>query len=268
MSSDLKLTKTNDFVTDGKAEVTAIFLHGIASDSGSFNTFFEYLREKKVPGVRVISYDLLGVGQSPKSDEYNYDLDEQMAAIENSLAELDVDTPIVICGHSMGTMLAERLVDKYIRIGRDRMIVTGTPPEESGMLAESKVAPAGTILRMVLISAPVYTADDIKNPIFDIAMEKFCEAVAERDAEIVKSKVFQNELESIIKNPENYQYLVQASVPTTMIYGKKDNIIAAFNYPGVLEKNPLIKAVETEGAHGVSPEKFTAIVDAIKGKTE
>ena len=104
MRSDLKLTKTNDFVTDGKAEVTAIFLHGIASDSSSFNTFFEYLREKKVPGVRVISYDLLGVGQSPKSDEYNYDLDEQMTAIENSLAELDVDTTIVICGHSMGTM--------------------------------------------------------------------------------------------------------------------------------------------------------------------
>lgn len=262
-NTNFKLAKTQDFAI-GKPELTAIFIHGIAADSSSFNSFFEYLRDQEIPGIRVVAYDLLGVGMSRELGK-EYDLDEQMSALENSLSDLEISTPVTIVGHSMGTMLASRLAAKYLRIGKEQMITQGTPPEESGMPKQRSVAPDGTILYMVLISPPVYTADDIKNPLFKIAIDKFCDAVAERDPDFVKSKVFQNELNTIVENPENYDYLAHANTMTTFIYGKKDQIIASFNYPELLKKNPLIKTMKTDGAHGVSPEKFDKIVTAIKG---
>ena len=229
----MKLHKSYDF---GKGEkLTAIFVHGIATDSSSFNGLFEYIKEESSETVRCVAFDLLGVGKSPKDDSLNYGIDEQMEALASSIKDLKITTPIVMIGHSMGTFLVERYVKMH------------------------------EALRAVLISPPVYRPEDFENPVFRKGLETFKETIAMTNREMAESKVFKNEMEYIIENPHNYKYLAEIAVPTTIIYGEFDRIIAAFNIPGVLKANPLITAVRTSGGHGVTKEKFGKIWRAING---
>ncbi len=227
----MKLNKVIDF-GEGK-KLTAIFVHGIATDASSFNGLFEYLKGKGSDAVRFVAFDLLGVGGSPKSDNLNYGVEEQMEALIESIRDLDIVTPIVMVGHSMGTFLVERYVEMR------------------------------QAARAVLISPPVYRPEDFENPIFKEGLETFKDAIAMTNPEVAESKVFKNEMKYIINNPHNYKYLAETKVPTTIIYGEFDQIIASFNIPEVVKNNPLITAIETKGGHGVTEEKYSKIWRAI-----
>ncbi len=230
----MKLHKAYDF---GKGKkLTAIFIHGIATDSSSFNGLFEFLKGKDLEEVRCVAFDLLGVGKSPKDDSLNFGIEEQLEALDESIRELGITTPIVMVGHSMGTFLVERYVKTH------------------------------EVLRAVLISPPVYRPEDFENPVFKKGLEAFEETIMLTNKKMAESKVFKNEMKYIIKNPHNYQYLAEIKVPTNMIYGEFDQIIAIFNIPGVLKKNDLITAVRTRGGHGVSEDKYSKIWKAIKGE--
>jgi pimeloyl-ACP methyl ester carboxylesterase len=58
--------------------------------------------------------------------------------------------------------------------------------------------------------------------------------------------------------------LTRVSIPTTIIYGELDKIIAAFNLPGLLKENPNIKAIKTPGPHGITIDKYSKISAVIK----
>ena len=55
MRSRLKLAKTNDFCVGGKAKLTVVLIHGIASDSSTYNKALAHFREdKKLEKVRLL----------------------------------------------------------------------------------------------------------------------------------------------------------------------------------------------------------------------
>lgn len=233
----LELAKTYDVCRAGEPKLTAVFLHGIAASSASFNGFFDYLMvNNSMREIRFVAFDLLGSGKSYTSDELNYNFDEQLEALDNSIQKLRITGPLIIVAHSMGTMIAARFADKHPKL------VDG----------------------LILISAPIYRREDIENPLFEKAMNGFREIVTKKDRSLLKSKAFHSEIKNIVSNSENYDYLVKLSQPTTIIYGELDKIIAAQNLPGLLKQNSQIRAIKAPGAHGVSVEKFGKIAEALK----
>lgn len=233
----LQLTKTYDKCRAKKPRLTAVFIHGIASDSGSFNGLFEYLaQDEEMKDVRLVAFDLLGAGKSYTSDELEYNYDEQLEALYNAISNLDVEGPLVLVGHSMGTMIVTRFASLH--------------PE--------------LVQGLVLISAPVYRKEDIENPIFKKAMDGFRGAVATKGREILESKAFNNEIQNIVSDVTNYDYLVGLNKPTIIIYGELDKLIAPFNIPAVLEANKNVTAMKTMGAHSVAKDKYSEIAKALK----
>lgn len=228
----MKLTKTNDFCKSKAPKLTTILIHGIAAESSSFNHALEYLGEsEKMREVRFITFDLLGSGKSLISNELNYDYNDQLTALHDSLADLALDTPVVLLGHSMGTLIATRYAKKYY-------------PE---------------VADLILVSPPIYTLEDFENPAFEIGVKAFEKILSATNPAILTEKAFQNSMTKIVLDKNNYDTLAKTKVPTTLIYGNEDQIIASYNIPELLAQNPLISAVKTHGRHGVTRDKYLEI---------
>ena len=233
----LKLAKSFDLCRSDNPNAAAIFIHGIAASSKSFDGLFNNIVEKNnLEDMRLVAFDLLGSGKSYTSDELEYNYDEQLEALNNAIKELNFNKPLVLVGHSMGTMIATRFSSLH--------------PE--------------LVKGLVLISAPVYRREDIENPLFERAMDGFRNVVSKKGNEVLKSKAFNNEIKNIVSNKENYNYLLRLSKPTVIIYGELDKIIAPFNIPQLLKDNPNIKAIKTAGAHGVSKDKYAKIISTLR----
>ena len=238
-SKKLCLAKAHDYCATKTPKLTAIFIHGIAADSSSFDGALNYLENlPTLKDVRFVAYDLLGSGKSSCDDQtLNYNYEEQIAALHNSISELNVATPLVLVGHSMGTFIVTRYADTY----------------------------KGTIKHLVLISAPIYTEDDLNNPAFDVAIKMFRDAVSIKNRDVLETKAFNNSIKNIVMNKENYAKLANVQTDATLIYGDMDKFISVLNYPKMLKKNPdHLVAIRTVGHHGVSREKYTQLAKVLK----
>lgn len=233
----LELKKVHDFCERRKPRLTVIFIHGIASSSLSFKKAIDYLEgTRSMRDVRFVAFDLLGAGKSYTSDKLEYNFDEQLAALDNSVKKLKLGTPVVLVGHSMGTLIATRFADSHRRLVKE----------------------------LILVSPPIYRKQDIESPAFEEAMAGFRATMARKDKKVLEQKSFNSEIKNIVSNVRNYNFLVGTTKPTTIIYGDKDAIIAPFNIPGVLKKNEKISAIRTLGTHGVSHDKYTKILTELE----
>ena len=234
----LILKKTHDECVSGNPELTVVMIHGIAADSSDYNTALQYLEgTTSLKNIRFITYDLLGSGKSPASDKFNYDYDDQLTALHNSIEKLKLTTPLVLVGHSMGTFIVTRYAATYKKTVKD----------------------------LILISPPVYTKADIESPDFPIAMQMFEKLMVTKHPGVVETKAFQNSIKYIVSNKTNYRVLKDIKVPTTMIWGDQDAVIASFNIPTILKENPkYLTAIKTNGKHGITRDKYTKLVPILE----
>ena len=232
------LKKTHDFCAVKKPRLTVVMIHGIASDSSTYTHALRYLEgTTSLKDVRFVTFDLLGSGESPKSDRFNYDYKDQLEALHNSIERLKAKTPIVLVGHSLGTFIVTRYADTYKR----------------------------SIKKLILISPPVYTARDFDNPAFELGIRMFKDAVSVKNRKILEEKSFNNSMNLIVLDRKNYDVLANLKTSTTLIYGNMDQLIASFNIPRVVKANPkYISAIQTEGRHGVSRDKYTKLVGILE----
>ena len=233
----MELYKAYDRKVVDKPRVTVVMIHGIASDSTTYNALLEVLEQREdLNDCRVVTFDLLGSGKSLRDDALEYTYEEQLEALHNGILKLELDSPLILVGHSLGTFIVTRYASVY--------------PKE--------------VSRLVLVSPPVYTSDDFDNPLFALGIEGFRKSVGERDPELLKQKAFNNSMKNIVLDRGNYEVLAGLKLPTRMIYGDEDPIIASYNIPELLQANPRITAVEVHGKHGVSKDKFEEIFKILK----
>ena len=231
-NNKLTLEKTNDYSSTDSPILTVVMIHGIASNSSTYDDALKYFeREKNLEKVRFVTFDLLGSGKSLKDDSLEYNYDEQIEALHNAIIELGTDTPIVLIGHSLGTFIVTRYAKTY--------------PD--------------SIQKLILVSPPIYSPKDFDNPAFWAGIDMFKKVLGAKNPEVLKEKAFNNSMENIVLCRDNYQTLAEIKVPTTLIFGTKDRIIASHNIPSIIKKNKNLKAIPTIGHHGVTKDKYTKI---------
>ena len=233
----LKLAKTYDFCPSKKPRLTVVMIHGIASNSQTFKSAISYLTgTTSLKDIRFVTFDLLGSGESLKSDDLEYNFREQLEALDNSIKGLKLDTPLVLVGHSMGCLISARYADLHKR----------------------------KVKELILISPPVYRPEDFENPIFKAGQDNFKTIVIQKDRSLKDDKAFNNEFKNIVLNKNNYAVLSRLTRPTTLIYGLADQVIASFNIPKLLRENSKITAIQTPGTHGVAKDKYTKMVEVLE----
>ena len=234
---ELELHKAYDRRVVERPKLTVVMIHGIASDSTTYNALLEVLEKREdLNDCRIVTYDLLGSGKSNSDDSLEYTYEEQLEALHNGISHLDLDSPLMLVGHSLGTFIVTRYVNTY--------------PDEASEL--------------VLISPPIYLPEDYDNPLFAVGMKAFEKSVSSRQKDILQNKAFKNSMKHIVMDRNNYGVLAGTKTPTTIIYGDDDKLIASYNIPKLLKENPNIKAVGVKGKHGVSSDKFEEIFTTFK----
>ena len=234
----LTLKKAYDSASVEKPKLAIIFVHGIATDSSSFTNAIKYLDgTRSLREVRFVAFDLLGSGKSTNSNKFNYDYKDQLTALNNAINKLKLKIPIVLVGHSMGALIATKYANTYKK----------------------------TIAKLILISPPIYTEKDLDNPAFKAGMRLFVDAVSIKNRKMLEEKSFKNSINKIVLNRKNYHNFVELKTPAVLIYGSLDKFIAPYNIPKILKENPkYLKAIKTEGKHGVSRDKYTKMVGILE----
>ncbi len=230
--SKLLLAKTHDFAASAQPRLAVVMIHGLASDSSTYDrALAAFEKSAKLKDARFITFDLLGAGKSPKGNELEYDYKEYLNALHNSIQELQLDIPLVLVGHSLGTFIVTRYTKKY----------------------------EDDIKKLILISPPIYTKKDLEHPAFAAGMKLFEEGVSVKNPGILKKKSFRNAIDNIVMDKSNYDTLATLETPAVLIYGSKDQFIASQNIPGLLETNHNLTAIKTSGRHGVTEDKYTEV---------
>ena len=93
---------------DHGSGVGVVLLHGIGRTGKVWQRVTQQL-QTQTPQARVIAFDLLGFGASPKPDQLAYTVDDHAAAVIASLRQSKIQTPVVLVGHSMGCLVAVRV---------------------------------------------------------------------------------------------------------------------------------------------------------------
>ena len=110
----LELHKAYDRRVVDKPKLTVVMIHGIASDSTTFNGLLEVLEQREdLNDYRIVTYDLLGSGKSNSDDSLEYTYEEQLEALHNGIIHLELDSPLLLLGHSLGTFIVTRYVNTY-----------------------------------------------------------------------------------------------------------------------------------------------------------
>ena len=238
LRTKLLLAKTHDFCKVKKPDLTVVFIHGIASDSTTYNNTLAYLEgTTSLKNVRFVAFDLLGSGKSPKSDKFNYDYKDQITALRNSILKLKVKTPLVLVGHSLGSFIVTKYADTYKK----------------------------SVKKLILISPPVYTLKDLADPKFAAGIEVFIKTVGIKRRNITNDKAFMGSIDKIVLNKNNYKTLENLKTHTVLIYSEADQLIAPYNIPKLLKDNSkYMTAVITIGRHGVARDKYNKVREILE----
>ena len=234
----LILKKTHDFSAVKKPKLTVVFVHGIASDSTTWNHALDYLEgTMSLKEVRFVAFDLLGSGRSSNDQKLEFGYKDQIEALGNSLKRLKLKSPLVLVGHSLGALVVTKYASDYKKAVRE----------------------------LILVSPPTYTEKDLGSAVFKAEMEAFKKIVAAKDRKYVNDKAFNNKVAKIILNKYNYKRLCELTTPAVLIYSESDKIIAPQNIRKAVRANAkYLRGVTTIGTHRVARDKYNKIREVLE----
>ncbi len=238
INKPLTLKKKRDFCLSKHPRLTVVFIHGVASSSEAFKNTLNYLSgTPSMRDIRFVTFDLLGAGKSYTSDKLEYDAKEQVEALHNSILKLKLKTPLVLVGHSMGSLVALNYVNTFKK----------------------------SVKELIMASPPLYTEKDLNHPAFKEAVKRFEDFVGNRHKGMTSKKQFKNSMEKIVLTDKNYKLVSKITTKTILLYGDLDQFISSYNIPALLKANPkYLSAIKTIGAHPMSRDKYQKLVPILE----
>lgn len=239
--------------------LTVVFLHGISATSNTWRTTIrQFSKNPDLEGVRFIALDLLGFGISLQSKWLDYDYDDYDRALDATLKHLKVTSPVVLVGHSMGSLIAADYAVNF--------------------------QPSVDLIRLILVSPPVLMSEELAKlpdrvytksygslhrlakdePVMEV-IANFIQRFSSFSSKYIKTPAFGRSMDNIILNHHNYRTFTKIKVPTLIIHGHFDPLVMRSNLKRVAECNPrYVNFVSVMGHHDVSAQKRSKILIELK----
>lgn len=237
-----------------------VMLHGI----GQTGQVWRHVIELLVPlGHRVVAFDLLGFGKSPKPDWIDYKVDDHAAAVIASLERLRVklDQPIVLVGHSMGCLVAVRVA--RLRPDLVKHLVLYEMPLYEG-LPEKRIYRLRTnwyfkIYKFIARYQPSFDAAEIR------LVERLARRIVGFEVSADTWQPFVKSLENTIMNQTAADDIKQTRIPMDVIYGRFDMLVIKGQPQAFFgETADHVKAYKVRASHIISRRASALIVERIE----
>ena len=205
--------------TDSGSGQPVVLLHGIASSADSWRYLIKDLEDRP---CRVMAFDLLGFGQSPKPtfDWLHYTVNDHARAVITSLHKHSSGKPAILVGHSMGCLIAIHIAT--LRPDLVKQLILYEPPFFTG-------APGSTVYKRERNFYARTYRNLIKRPPLGLGSFRFLQKTIARliGFELTKDTwiPFERSMKYTILEQNAVAELRGLVVPTDIIYGKYDGLV-------------------------------------------
>lgn len=241
------------------ARLTLVFLHGISATSDTWRTTIRQLEnDPELKTVRLIALDLLGFGKSLKSDWLKYNETEYLRALHRSLKSIRRSGPIILVGHSMGSLIAADYVVNYESAREIKQLILVSPPL---LMADEMAKLPDQVYTKSYHSLHKFASDVPAAEVIAKLVQRF----SSFRSDYIKTTAFERSMDNIILNPRNYQTFVKIHIPTLIIHGHFDPLVMSSNLKRAAKRNPrYLKYTSVIGHHDISVGKRAKIILELK----
>jgi cis-3-alkyl-4-acyloxetan-2-one decarboxylase len=195
-----------------------VLLHGIGRTSHVWRHLVAELHD--VP-VRVVAFDLLGFGKSPKPTWLDYTVDDHVQAVVNSIQRLHPKNPIIVVGHSMGCLVAVRLAAQRPDLVKhlvlyEMPLYKGLPNKRYYKLRLNFYT---KIYNWLLKYEPTFNVNNAK--LSDRLAQKF----SDLEVEPISWQAYVKSLQHTIYEQTAPEDIPKLSIPMDVIYGSFDMLV-------------------------------------------
>lgn len=241
------------------AKLALVFLHGISADSGTWKkTLAAFSKEIDLKEVHLVALDLLGFGKSLKADWLSYNEECYTKALHRSLKKLRIKGPLILVGHSMGSLIAANYASNFEHHANLTKLILVSPPvlmaDELAKLPDRVYTKSYGSLHQIANTVPAAET-----------VAKIVQKFSSFRSSYIKGLAFQKSMDNIILNRHNYQTFVNLRLPTVLIHGYFDPLVMGANLRRVAKRNSrYVKYVSVIGQHDISVGKRAKILLEIR----
>ena len=251
----LRMRVRYDHCAVTKPEITVVFLHGIAASHSTWRHVLpELAHDKDLSKVRFVTLDLIGFGKSEKPKWYKYDYASYRKTLTKTLRKLKIATPLVICGHSMGCLIAMDYAENG-DIMVDQLILISPPiirAREAASIQDQFYDKVYNTLNQHTGSRAVG------------ALASVVDSLSSFEKKSLNTQAFRETMEKIILNKDNYAMITDLKVPMEIIHGRLDPLVIGANLRSAAKQNPRISITETFGGHDIVGAKAKKTIKIFK----
>lgn len=231
-------------IYDGGNGQPVVLLHGIASSSKVWQPLYKL---QSAGNLRLIAFDLLGFGESPKPEWQTYNIDEHARAVVASIKRLRLKQPITLVGHSMGCLIAAHIAAKHPRLVKRAVLYQ--PP----LFADMPEYKAYSRQQRLYFKALGHVAGQQE---LILSYSRFIGKWANRSTAFNLDEAswlpFERSLKNTIMQQKAFEDLRSINVPTDIIHGRMDMIVVRTDIQKILSSNPNIQFHTINETHGLS----------------
>ena len=245
-----------EFRAPSRQTVTVIMLHGIGSSHAMCVPIVKRLPED----TRIIAVDLLGFGASPKPNWNTYNVRTQADSLATTLFSMKIRGPVVVVGHSLGSLVAIEFARRYPLMTKSLVLVSPPLYNPDRIRKRRDFNPDDVLKRMYAIFA---SKPDAAGKILKLASRYYLANKGIVGATI-DPIIYLQTLESSIINQRSYRDILRIKRPIHIVTGRLDAIVLESTIRDVVAQRPNIQRVSAIGGHEITGRLLTATVKEIK----
>ncbi len=234
-----------------------VLLHGIGRTGQIWRHVSDLLAAKP---YRLVAFDLLGFGASPKPERASYNVDDHARAVIATIKRLKLKQPVTLVGHSMGCLVAVKVA--LLRPDMVRHLVLYQMPLYDGLPEKRRYRAQLGIYRRLYARILRF------EPRFELENARLIERLAQRIAGFEVNQdtwlPFVKSLDNTIMRQTAAKDIKQIKAPMDVIYGTYDMLVIRGKTKHIFGKDsPNVTAHKIRERHVISKKASRFIVERI-----